>query len=308
MSILQNQPLKGIIPPMVTPLQNQDTIDVNGMERLIEHLVDGGVHGLFILGTTGEAVSLSYRLRQELIERVCKQVAGRIPVLVGITDSSLTESLQLTEKAAHLGADAVVAAPPYYYRSTQDELSSHFLCLADDLALPLFLYNMPSYTKITFDPETVSALADHQNIIGLKDSSADLIYFQTSALKLKNKTDFTLLVGPEQLLMQTILSGGHGGVNGGANMFPRLYVEMYEAADKRDFERMIPLQERILEISSKIYSLDNSGNGVLKGIKCALSVMDICDAYVARPLSSIGDENRGYMKELLQQLNPSDIL
>ena len=109
------QPLRGIIPPMVTPLLDRDTLDVAGLERLIEHILAGGVHGLFILGTTGETPSLSHRLRHELIERVCAQVRGRVPVLVGITDTSFVESVELGRKAAQVGAQALVLAPPYYF-------------------------------------------------------------------------------------------------------------------------------------------------------------------------------------------------
>src|SRR6266478_8353138 len=103
----------GIIPPMVTPLRRRDELDVPGLERLLEHILAGGVHGLFVLGTTGEAPSLSYRLRRELIERTCRQVAGRVPVLVGITDTAFVEAVQLSHFAAETGAQALVLAPPY---------------------------------------------------------------------------------------------------------------------------------------------------------------------------------------------------
>src|SRR5215470_3994533 len=109
-----NSPLTGIIPPMVTPLRSRDELDVPGLERLIEHILSGGVSGLFILGTTGEGPSLSYRLRRELVERVCKQNKKRVPILVGITDTSFVESVSLARHSADCGADAVVAAPPYY--------------------------------------------------------------------------------------------------------------------------------------------------------------------------------------------------
>jgi dihydrodipicolinate synthase/N-acetylneuraminate lyase len=112
-------PLRGIIPPMITPLLDRDTLDVTGLERLIEHILGGGVHGLFILGTTGEAPSLSYRLRYELIDRACKQVNDRVPVLVGITDTCFTESINTANKARDAGAHAVVLAPPYYFPAGQ---------------------------------------------------------------------------------------------------------------------------------------------------------------------------------------------
>jgi 4-hydroxy-tetrahydrodipicolinate synthase len=301
-------PLKGIIPPMVTPLIDQDTLDHEGLERLIDHILSGGVHGLFILGTSGEGPGLSYHLRSELVSRVCDQVSGRIPVLIGISDTSANESLRLAEIAADNNADAVVAAPPYYFKSSQKELTEYFGYLADHSPLPLFLYNMPSHTKIHIELNTVFDLSEHNNIIGLKDSSADMIYFQTAAIALKEKPDFTLLVGPEQLLIQTVLAGGHGGVNGGANMFPKLYVELYKAAENKDYDRMKILQKRVLQIGSEIYSFDTSGNGVIKGIKSVLSLMGICSDTVTQPLQALSSKDKEKLEILLKKLDPADIL
>src|SRR5512140_1176965 len=116
------RPLKGIVPPMVTPLLDRDQLDLDGLERLTDHILSGGVSGLFILGTTGEGPSLSYRLRGELIRRVCQPVKNRVPVLVGITDTAFVESVNLARAAAQAGADAVVVAPPYYLPEAQPEL------------------------------------------------------------------------------------------------------------------------------------------------------------------------------------------
>ncbi len=114
MENLLKSPMSGIIPPLVTPLKDNDTLDVEGLERLIEHLIVGGVHGLFILGTTGEEQSLSYHLRHEMIRETCRINAGRLPVLVCITDTSIVESIRMAQIAAECGASAVVSAPPYY--------------------------------------------------------------------------------------------------------------------------------------------------------------------------------------------------
>lgn len=295
--------IKGIIPPVITPLQSQHELDTEGLVRLLEHILSGGVHGLFILGTTGEGPSLSYDLRYEVTERVCSQVDGRVPVLVGITDTSFTESIQLSRKAAEAGANAVVAAPPYYFSTNQSELINYFRSLADESPLPLFLYNMPSHTKIHFDPETVRILAGHANIAGFKDSSGDLIYFQKVVQFLKEKSNFSLVVGPEEMLMQTMLSGGHGGVNGGANMFPKLYVAMYEAALEKDFKRMYSLQKKILQISSSLYTVGNSPAKYLQGLKCALSLMGICNDTLALPYRSFGDKERKAVEKSLKNLD-----
>lgn len=294
---------KGIIPPVITPLQSQNKLNTEGLARLIEHILSGGVHGLFILGTTGEGPSLSYDLRYEVTERVCFQVEGRVPVLVGVTDTSFTESIKLSKKAADVGAEAVVAAPPYYFSTNQSELRGYFEALADESALPLFLYNMPSHTKVLFEPETIKKLADHSNIIGFKDSSGDLLYFQNVVRLLQDNPEFALLVGPEEMLMQTMLSGGHGGVNGGANMFPKLYVAMYEATVKKDFERMSLLQKKILQISSSLYSVGNSPSKYLQGLKCALSLMGICSDTLALPYRSFGDEERKVIEKSLKNLD-----
>lgn len=162
---------------MVTPLIDNNTLDRDGTVRLVEHMIAGGVHGIFILGTTGEAQSLAYHLRYELTELVCSAVAGRVPVLVGVTDTSLEESLRLAHKAAECGAAAVVAAPPYYFAPSQTELTMYYKALADALPLPLCLYNMPVHVKVSLEPATVKELAGHPNIIGLKDSSSNMVYF-----------------------------------------------------------------------------------------------------------------------------------
>jgi len=138
---------------MVTPLRARDELDVAGLERLIEHILSGGVSGLFILGTTGEGPSLSYRLRRELITLACRQVRGRVPVLVGITDTAFVESVNLARHAADAGADALVLAPPYYLPPGQPELQEYLEHLAAELPLPLFLYNMPGLTKVQYEIE-----------------------------------------------------------------------------------------------------------------------------------------------------------
>ncbi len=203
-------PLRGIIPPLVTPLSARDTLDVAGLERLIERLFAGGVHGLFILGTTGEAPSLSYRLRRELIERTCELVGGRLPVLVGITDTAFVEALNLSQFAADAGAHALVLSAPYYFPNSQPELLEYLEHLAPELPLPSFLYNTPTHTKTIFEVETVRRAMQISNIAGLKDSSANMIYFHQLIGLLPERPEWSLLMGPEELLAEAVLLGGHG--------------------------------------------------------------------------------------------------
>ncbi|QDH78245.1 dihydrodipicolinate synthase family protein [Echinicola soli] len=300
------RPFKGIVPPMITPLVDDNQLDVPGLERLINHIIAGGVHGLFILGTTGESTSLSYEIRHELVKRTCEMVDRRVPVLVGITDTAATESLRLAETAANAGAAAVVAAPPYYFSLGQPELIEYYEYLVERLALPLFLYNMPSHTKIVIEPATVKTLSQYDNIVGLKDSSANNAYFNKVMTKMNDRPDFSLFVGPEEIMAESVLLGAHGGVNGGANMFPKLYVKLFEAAESGDMETVKKLHGIVMQISTKMYSLGQFGSSYLKGIKGALSLLGICSDYMASPLHRFREKERevlaAQLKDIQQQL------
>ena len=296
------QPLRGIVPPMVTPLNSIDSLDVEGTEKLVEHILAAPVTGLFILGTTGEFSSISYKLRHELIERVCKQVNGRVSVLVGITDTSIIESVNLAKKAADSGADAVVSAPPFYYAAAQPELIEYYHNLAPRLPLPLYLYNMPVHTKVMIDPATVRKISDEKNVIGLKDSSANAVYLNLVRHAMRDKQDFEIFVGPEEMTAEMVMLGANGGVNGGANMFPQLYVDMYQAAVNRDIEKLKPIQDRILEISSTIYTVGRYGSSYLKGVKTVLSLMGICNDFIADPFHRFRKEERDKVKQSLINL------
>jgi len=287
---LKKEPLKGIIPPMATLLLDDDHLDKEGTGQLIEHLIAGGVHGIFILGTTGECTNISYKLRRELITLSCKLVNGRVPVLVGITDTSLEESLALSHLSKEAGATAVVAAPPYYYGLGESELITYFNKLADNLTLPLYLYNMPSHTKTMMTQKAVLELSNHPNVYGLKDSSGQAVFFNAMIYAFRNRPDFTLLVGPEEMMAATVLMGGHGGVSGGANVFPKLFVDLYHAADKGDLKEVGRLQEMAMELADEIYAMGSYGSSFLKGLKASMFILGIGTGYLASPLSAFEKE------------------
>lgn len=287
---------------MVTPLRSRDELDVAGLERLIEHILVGGVSGLFILGTTGEGPSLSYRLRRELIERVCKQVNHRVPVLVGITDTAFVESVDIGRRAANCGADALVLAPPYYLPEAQPELQEYLDHLVPELPLPLFIYNMPALTKVHFELDTVKRALDNRRIIGFKDSSGDLKYFKQAVELVKQRPDWPVLIGPEEKLFDALQLGGHGGVSGGANLFPKLYVKLCEAHRAGDIARAQVLQDHIQLVSDSFYRIGKYSSSIIKGIKCALSCMGVCDDFMAEPFHRFRNEERELVKARLQKV------
>ena len=295
-------PLTGIIPPLITPLRGRDELDIAGLEKMVEHTLAGGVHGLFILGTTGEGPGLSYRLRRELVERVCRQVKQRIPVLVGITDTAFVESVNVARAAADSGADAVVVAPPYYLPEAQPELQEYLDHLIPALALPLYLYNMPALTKVHIELETVRRAMDNPRIIGLKDSSGDLAYFKAAAELIKARPDWSVLIGPEEKLFDSLQLGGHGGVSGGANLFPKLYVKVVEAHRAGDFGRAQELQRQIQRVSDSFYRIGKYSSSIIKGIKCAASCLGLCDDFMAEPFHRFRAGERELVKTRLQQI------
>ncbi|HEY1790770.1 MAG TPA: dihydrodipicolinate synthase family protein [Verrucomicrobiae bacterium] len=295
-------PLTGIIPPMVTPLCNRDALDVAGLEKLLEHILSSGVSGIFILGTTGEGPSLSYHVRRELIERVCKQNNNRVPVFVGITDTAFVESVNLARHAANLGASAVVAAPPYYMPEGQPELQEWLDHLVPESPLPLFLYNMPPLTKVSYELETVRRALNNPRILGLKDSSGDLSYFKNVATLLDKRPDWSLFIGPEDKLFDALQLGGHGGVSGGANLFPRIYVKLCEAFRAGDLTRARELQNLIQRIGASLYRVGKHPSTIIKGIKCTLACMGICDDFMAEPFHRFRSAEREMLQSRLNEV------
>ena len=289
---MSSSTIGGVVPPLITPLADRDRLDVDGLERLIEQLVAGGVDGLFVLGTTGEGPSLSYRLRRDVVEHTARMLNGRLPLYVGIIDTSLVESIDLARSSADAGADAVVAAPPFYFPAGQTELRHWYEQLLESLPLPLMLYNMPGCTKIAIEQETLQALIHTDDVVGLKDSSGDFSYLQ-SAIDLadQQRPGWPVLVGPEHLLAKAVASGAAGGVPGGANLVPRLFVDLYKAAHDGRTDEVDRLQKLVVELQ-ELYAIGKYGSSFVKGVKCALEICEVCCGQLAAPFDAFRPPER----------------
>jgi 2-dehydro-3-deoxy-D-pentonate aldolase len=293
------RPLRGVITAMVTPLDQDLNLDQKGLERLVEHLIAGGVHGIFILGTTGEAPNLPYDVRFAVIEQTCKLAGTRVPVIVGITDTSHKDAIRMAAKSYECGALAVVAAPPYYFQVSQADLLNYFKRLALESPLPLFLYNVPLNTHHWIEVETVIQLAAESNITGLKDSGLKMGYFHAVREGLRGRSDFSLLVGPDDLLAEAVLLGAHGGMAGGSNVWPRLFVALYEAAAAGDLSRVVALQQHAMQFNTAVYRSANP----LRGLKCALSILGICNTDLTLPLQPYSQNERDQVEKYLQTVD-----
>lgn len=298
--------LHGIVVPMVTPLTLNAEIDYKATDKLIEHLITGGVHGIFALGTTGEAQSLSAAQRESFVEFVGKQINGRVRYIVGVSDTSIVDSVKLAAVAKRAGAEGVVATPPYYFAPSQDDMVAWFTAIADASPIPVYLYNMPSHVKVNIEPQTAVRLASHPNIKGLKDSSHNMTYFQTLSHLTREQDDFVLFVGPEEQTAQAVLLGGAGGVNGGANMFPDLYVKLYNAAVAGDLETVKKCQKAIMHIATAIYTVGEGPSSYLQGLKGALELLGLCSRTLALPYTAMSDEKMAILKAALDGISTDE--
>ena len=200
---------------MITPLKSNDELDRNGVEKLIEHILGGGVHGLFLLGTNGEGPSLSYRLRKEFLKLSCEIIRGRVPVLVGVTDSSFSGAMEMANYSKSVGVDSIVVAPPFYFPATESEMINYVEKLAAASPLPFVLYNMPMHTKINLTIQTIQR-AKELGCIGVKDSSGDMANLYMMIDAFKEDQNFAVFAGTELYLPDAVMGGAHGAVAGGA--------------------------------------------------------------------------------------------
>ncbi|MGA1238108.1 MAG: dihydrodipicolinate synthase family protein [Limisphaerales bacterium] len=297
------QNLHGIIPPVVTPLLDRSALDQTGLERLLQHIAQGGVNALFVLGTTGEAPSLSYKLRREVIQFSCQNTPSALPVLVGITDTAFDETVALAKTAADHGASALVLAMPYYFPAGQTELLDYIRHLLPELPLPLMLYNMPAMTKVRFELDTLQQLTQEPKIIGIKDSSGDLEYYKSILSLRTTRPDWTFFMGPEELLIQSVQLGGDGGVNGGANIFPTLFTQAYQAAKLRNTSQCDQLQS-LIQSWHRAYQIGKYPSRFIKATKCALSILNICSDFMAEPFHRFNPPERQQIQNILKELLP----
>jgi 4-hydroxy-tetrahydrodipicolinate synthase len=299
--------LSGIVPPLVTPLDSTGGLDHAALARLIDRVIAGGVAGIFVLGTTGEGPSLSSALRRDVVSTACELAAGRVPVLVGISDTSLDDSLRLAEHARASGATAVVATAPYYFPLSQQDLARYFLALAEATPLPVYLYNMPACVRVEISYEVLQRCASSPNIAGVKDSSGDINYFFRILQMRTARPDWSFFVGPELLLAEATRAGGDGGVNGGAMLAPELFVAQFAAAQNGDIDTFSRLQKQIERVG-EIYRVGNDFVGVARGLKCALSLLGICDPRMALPFIGADDEDRIEIELVLASLRKEGVL
>lgn len=222
--------LAGVIPPMVTPLRPDGALDVPAAERLAARLVDAGVGGLFVLGSSGEGPWLTPAERARVIGAAMGVCGGRVPVLVGVLEPSAARVVEAAQQAQDLGADAVVVTSPYYFEADDDVQHDHFATVAAALSVPVVLYNIPKFTHAVVAPATVEALSGVPSIVGIKDSAGDPEAFAAFLELKRRRPGFAVLQGAERQSLAALRAGADGLVPGLSNVAPELFVRLVACA------------------------------------------------------------------------------
>ncbi|MCX4964080.1 dihydrodipicolinate synthase family protein [Streptomyces sp. NBC_00654] len=253
-------PLRGIVPPVCTPLDSRGEIDTASLGRLVEHLIDGGVHGLFALGSTSEVAYLTDEQRATVLETVVNVADGRVPVLAGVIDTTTARVTAHAKSAESLGADALVATAPFYTRTHGKEIAGHFRRLRATVDLPLFAYDIPVAVHSKLSGALVRELAEDGTLAGLKDSSGDEGGLRRLIVELGGRGGreegpaprFSVLTGSELTVDAALLAGADGVVPGIGNVDPAGYVRLYEAARAGDWALAAKEQERLVELFAMV--------------------------------------------------------
>ncbi|MEF9914154.1 dihydrodipicolinate synthase family protein [Streptomyces sp. P5-A9] len=236
----------GVIPPVVTPLTADGELDRASLERVVGHLLDGGVSGLFALGSSGETAYLTPAQQDEVIKVITSASAGQVPVLVGAIETTTNRAIERGRAAAGLGADAVVATAPFYTRTHVTEIDRHFRDIAAAVDAPLLAYDVPVCVHSKLDPELLLPLAADGVLAGVKDSSGDDGSFRRLAIAARELPGFSVLTGHELVVDAMMLSGADGSVPGLGNVDPHGYVRLHEAAVRGDWAAARAEQDRLV--------------------------------------------------------------
>jgi 4-hydroxy-tetrahydrodipicolinate synthase len=302
------QDLHGVLPALATPLKRDGRVDEPAIERLVEQVLGGGVHGLLPLGSTGETASLEEPDRRKVLAAVVKAAAGRVPVVCGVVQSQLAAARADVKAAAELGAMAALVAPPYYYPIDQATVLAFYRRLAADSPLPILVYNIPQNTKVVTEPATVATLAREGAVVGIKDSSRDFEYFENVCVATRDLPAFRIFTGSDTMLLASLAMGGAGTICATANIAPRWVVRTYDDFERGDWKAARAHQDSLLELAIALRA------GVFPAsVKAALHLQGVCDPWPAAPVAPLDEQAQGRLRERLEtwgllapipQLNP----
>jgi len=300
---MSNFTLHGIVPPVLTPLTKDYQVDEKSLRKVVRHLIDGGVHGLFLLGSTSECVFLNAKQRAQVISIALEEAAGKVPSVCGTMDPTTDRVIENARQAKALGVDGLVVTSQFYTRSSQNETIDHFSMIQDAVNLPILAYDIPVCTNLKLSRETIREMYDRKLICAVKDSSGDIENMRMLGLDFVNEPDFSILSGSETVVDYALLGGAHGNVPGLGNVDPAGYVRLYNAAKAGDWAAARQEQERLIRLFQIVFqgvphtSPNASGVG---GFKTAMHLMGLIEhRHMSRPNRVLPDAAVAKVKEIL---------
>lgn len=295
---------QGVVPPVVTPLTSDFQVDYPSFTRVLEHLIDGGVHGLFVLGSTSEVVFHDEATRRRILEHAVKVANGRVPVLAGVIDPTTDRVIGHARVAQSIGVDAVVVTAPFYARTSAPEVVDHFRYIREAIDVPVIAYDIPVCVHVKLDRASVVTLAREGTIAGLKDSSGDDGNFRFALLDLADRPEIAMMTGSEIVCDSALAAGAHGIVPGLANVDPHGYVRLHDLCRKGDWAAARAEQERLCRLFEIVWvSLPrtSAGSAGVGGFKTAMRRLGIIETNVmARPQRALNDAEAAKVEAILQ--------
>ena len=294
---MKNCKYRGVVVPMVTPVTENQTLDVAAVERIIEFFAANGVAPL-LMGTTGEGNSVSAADGKLFVETAVKAAKGRILIYAGLTGTCFAEQLAQAEAYTKAGADVIVATLPSYYSLTEEQMYVYYKTLADSISGPLMLYNILATTHMSIPVDVIKRLAEHPNIVGLKDSERDLERMKQCVEFSKEREDFTYFCGWAAQSAYSLSIGGDGIVPSTGNYVPEMFAALYEAAVKGDMAAAERLQDETNEIA-KIYQAGRTLGQSLAALKVMMGTKGLCEPWMLMPLTRLSaDEEQAIVEKL----------
>ena len=242
---MRNLELRGIIPPIVTPMNEDESINEQELRNQVNRQIEAGAHGIFPFGTNGEAYILSEEEKERVLAIVIEETNKRVPVYAGTGCISTKDTIRLSKKAQELGADVLSIITPSFAAASQEELYQHFKAVAEAVDMPIVLYNIPARTGNAISPATVKRLSKIKNIVGVKDSSGNFDNMLQYIEVTRDREDFVVLSGNDSLILWNLMAGGSGGIAGCANVYPEVMVSIYENFKAGNIEKARQAQDSI---------------------------------------------------------------
>ncbi len=292
--------LTGAMTALITPFNEDSSVDIAALESLVERQIEDGIDGLVPCGTTGESATMSLSEQLQVIECVVDKAAGRVPVIAGTGSNDTAKTIKVTKEVSRIkGVDAALVVCPYYNKPNQAMLTAHFTAVADEGGLPVVLYNVPGRTVISLTPETITTLAAHENIVAIKEATGDMLFDTKMMEQLAEVKDFYLLSGDDFTTMPFVAMGGHGCISVVSNLLPGVMSELVAVTARGELARARELHFDIQRLGRVLFENPNP-----VPTKEAASMLGWCQHYVRGPLQNSDGEFLSKLQHIISTYEP----